>query len=185
MRAVKTIIIAFISAAWMYGLASEAQTAKSLLLFPLPSFDYHYGTWEQAGAVVIREGELEVMPPATDVGGAGKEFSPGLSANNRAIIRVTAKIGERNEATGFNIVLKDQDVGGVEDHVYFVDLSRLSREQFQTVDIPLAVSSLVNNRVNNRPDMERGELVAWEIQGNHQHAAPIHVLVRRVEIILP
>ncbi|MCS6771942.1 MAG: hypothetical protein NZ740_07950 [Kiritimatiellae bacterium] len=146
---------------------------------------YRYGTWENPGAIQFVNQVMEISPPATDEGGAGSSLNQKAVLPPSAFIRVIARLGPQNKASGFNIVLKDRDPEGVEHHVYRIPATRLVENDFQTIDIPIAASDLINNRANGVPDFMEGGLEGWEIQGNFEIQAPIHLFIKRVELVIP
>lgn len=161
----------------------------SITLFPLPNrfgFEYVYGTWKNPLAVRGFAGGVEIAPPANDSGGGGALIASAPALPSGTIIRVTARLGAQNEADAFNIVLKDEDPEGVEDHVYRIPTSSFSTEEDRTVDVSIDQSSSINNVKNGVPDYEaKNGLRGWEIQGTFERGAPLHLIVKRIEIVTP
>lgn len=186
---VRLSILMAAAASLILAATATAET-RVVELFPIKdqsAFEYVYGTWEQGNAVSSRIGiGVEIMPPANDSGGGGDVLPTMLAIPPEAILRVTLRLGDQNAADAFNIVLKDQDVEGVEDHVYRFATASFSTNEERTVGMPLAQSSSINNVKNGRPDFEKGNgLVAWEIQGTFEKYAHIHLLLKKIEIVLP
>lgn len=95
-------------------------------------FDFTYGQWTPSD---ITTGSTFVTISAVGLqGGAGVNFTPHVTLNNyHTQLVVTARIGRDNESSQFNIVLIDNDPGGVEFFVYFFPATLFNNSTFTTI----------------------------------------------------
>lgn len=134
-------------------------------------FDFTYGQWTPSDITV---GSTFVTINAVGLqGGAGISFSPHITLNTyHTQLVVTARIGRDNESSQFNIVLIDNDPGGVEAFVYFFSASLFNNSTFTTITRSLldppdfyAVQSGTPDGTLNLDS--NGGMPNFQIQGNY------------------
>ena len=152
---------------------------------------FAFGSFDEAGAVDVSSGNLEI--DVSDFGGMGVGIAQVDFSNADTTLEVELKIGDNNAAGSFVVNLTDFDGIGsdslniAEVYQYNVDINGLSSSQFQTVTISLDDSFFNLDAFNASADADDAAinygLIELGIQSQFDSTDRLDVNIRRVSVV--
>lgn len=143
------------------AMAGAARADIVLSIFDNLGFDYGYSSWTPlTNAITLNPTYVSVGGTATETGGAGVNLAaPVTFDTNTHLLRVSARIGPGNLASGFNVILQTSpsDLWG-----YYFPATLFNTSTFT----PAYIAVTNYTFVSGSPDFATNGMIGWQIQGD-------------------